>query len=292
MSGFKQCLITNGGYVGITAGESRQLQFKWEPNIQLRHPGEYHLLVQRQPGAPEHALTVIVRLPLGYAARDISPEPISVAEDTITWHTVLDTDKSFALKLEATSAVTPENVSPAPPNVSKISPVTSTQIATASRQIAPAPPAPPGRTPLPMWITIPAIQVSAPVIAVGLEASGIMASPDDAAIVGWYELGPRPGEASNAVLAGHVDWKGEIGVFSKLRDLKIGDTIEIQSAPDVTFKFVVESTELYATTDAPLEEIFGATPESTITLITCGGPYDSIRQEYKDRLVVRARKID
>ncbi len=279
-----------GGYVGITAGERRQLQFKWEPNIQPSHPGEYRLLVQRQPGAPEHALTVIVKPPAGYEAYDISPEPISVTEDTITWHTVLDTDQSFVLKLKATAAVSPV-LSSALPDVPSAPPITATRVATAPHQIAPAPPAPPGRTPLPMWITIPAIQVNAPIISVGLEASGIMASPDDAGIVGWYELGPRPGEASNAILAGHVDWKGEIGVFSRLSDLKIGDVIEIQSAPDVTFRFVVESMETYPTTNAPLADIFGASSKSVITLITCGGPYDSIRQEYKDRLIVRARKV-
>jgi len=284
-----------GGYVGITSGENRQLRFKWEPNVTVSRPGEYRLFVQRQPGAPEHSLTVLARLPEGYSAQAISPLPISVVDNVVTWHAILDEDRTFSLTLVSDTGEVPDV--PALPVEQATNPQTLPLTTTVVEepptfQVAPAPPAAPGRTPLPKRIKIPAINVDAPVIQVGLEPSGIMASPDDAAIVGWYELGPRPGESSNAILAGHVDWKGEIGVFSELDTLKIGDAIEVESAPNVSYKFVVESIEQYSTDNAPLDEIFGGTPQSIITLITCGGIYDAIRQEYNDRIIVRARKVE
>ncbi len=117
-----------------------------------------------------------------------------------------------------------------------------------------------------------------------------MASPGEAGIVGWYQFGPRPGESSNAILAGHVDWNGEVGSFARLHELQPGDTIQVQSSPQTGFDYVVEDVRSYQADSAPVEEILGGTLEPVLTLITCGGPYDPVRQEYRDRLVVRARR--
>jgi LPXTG-site transpeptidase (sortase) family protein len=116
-----------------------------------------------------------------------------------------------------------------------------------------------------------------------------MASPSQADLVGWYELGPRPGEPSNAVVSGHVTWKGQEGVFVRLHELKPGDLIIVQSGPQPGFRYVVERIDTYQADTAPVAEIFGATPGPVLTLITCGGPYDTQRQVYRDRLIVRAR---
>jgi len=147
-----------------------------------------------------------------------------------------------------------------------------------------------GRAQLPLWLNIPAIDVNAPIAAVGLEPSGIMASPTQADLVGWYELGPRPGEPSNAILAGHVDWNGKIGAFNRLDELKPGDIIKVKSGPDISYEYEVESTNSYQVDNAPVAEIFGDTQEPVLTLITCGGDYDTNRQEYEERIVVRARR--
>ncbi len=284
-----------GGYVGLHPGQQRQLQLKWIPYGQPNEPGRYRLLMQRQPGAPEHALNVVVRLPAGYRAIDISPPALSVTEDSVTWHVVLDQDQSFSLRLEddGSGLVTAPVVEPdSPPIVSATSVVSATPAAvqTNPRPVVPAPEPEPYRAPLPAWLSIPSIGVGSPLVSVGLEPSGIMGSPDEADIAGWYELGPRPGEPSNAIIAAHVDWRGEIGVFAQLHKLKPGDTVEIQSGPETSFHYIVESIEIYEANTAPVAEIFGPTfGQSTLTLITCGGPYDYRRQEYRDRVVVRAR---
>jgi LPXTG-site transpeptidase (sortase) family protein len=147
----------------------------------------------------------------------------------------------------------------------------------------------PSRAPLPSRLRIPAIGVDAPITPIALEPSGIMASPTEGHVVGWYELGPRPGEPSNAVLAGHVDWQKQVAVFSRLRDLKSGDVVEVESGLGTRYGYVVETVQSYRADAAPVAEIFGPMPSATLTLITCGGPFDEARREYRDRVVLRAR---
>jgi LPXTG-site transpeptidase (sortase) family protein len=147
------------------------------------------------------------------------------------------------------------------------------------------------RAPLPQRLKIPTIGVDASITPLGLDPSGIMASPTEGHVVGWYELGPRPGEASNAVLAGHVDWAKQMAVFFNLSKLKPGEVIEVQSGQDRHYRYEVEDVRLYTLEDAPLREIFGATPVPTLTLITCGGAFDQDRHEYLERVVVRAHGV-
>lgn len=280
-----------GGYLGMIPGVRHRLQYQWIPNVTLSRPGQYKLLAQRQPGAPDRAFTVVACLPSGFQAADIVPAPIAADAQSVTWHAVLDQDQTFSLTL-VESAV-PAIPDPVPSdNAALTTGVLTAATTTISRTVAPAPVPSPGRGPVPVWLSIPRIGVEAPIMAVGLEPSGIMASPSEAGLVAWYELGPRPGEPSNAVLAGHVDWKGAIGVFARLDELQVGDVIEVQNGPDSGFQFAVESVNRYQAATAPVAEIFGSSPHSMITLITCTGPFDLLRQEYRDRLIIKAAKLD
>jgi LPXTG-site transpeptidase (sortase) family protein len=106
--------------------------------------------------------------------------------------------------------------------------------------------------------------------------------------VGWYELGPRPGERGNAVLVGHNLWEGHAGAFSALGRLKVGDRITVATSPPAHFVYAVERVVTYPTGAAPIGEIFGPSSDPVLTLITCAGRPDA-RGEYPERLVVRAR---
>lgn len=280
-----------GGYSGLIPGVRHRLQYQWIPNVTLSHPGQYKLLAQRQPGAPDRAFTVVAYLPAGFQAVDVVPSPIAVDAQSVTWHTVLNQDQTFSLTL-VESAIPAMSDPVLSNNAGLTTSIPSATTPIISRTVAPAPPPTPGRSPVPIWLSIPSIGVEAPIVAVGLEPSGIMASPPEAGLVVWYELGPRPGESSNAVLAGHVDWKGKVGIFARLDELQIGDVIEVQNGPDSGFQFAVESINQYQASTAPVAEIFGSSPHSIITLITCTGPFDPIRQEYRDRLIVKAVKLN
>lgn len=279
-----------GGYVGVMPGQQQELRFQWVPVGQPSTPGQYRLYVQKQPGAPEHTLKIMAHLPPGYQAADISPTPVVTGDNTITWQTGLDQDRAFSLQLERTG----EPLPPRPTEAAAVAgPTEAPPPRPTPRPVAPAPPPPPGRAPQPVWLSIPAIEVAAPIIPVGIEEpTGIMASPPEADLIAWYKFGPRPGEASNAVLSGHINWMGQRGVFARLHELEPGDLIEVQSGPESGFRYVVDSLEVYPADTAPVTEIFGATADPILTLITCVGPYDEQRQEYRDRLVVRARATE
>ncbi|MDN5749032.1 MAG: hypothetical protein L0H64_11040 [Pseudonocardia sp.] len=64
----------------------------------------------------------------------------------------------------------------------------------------------------PVRLEIPALGVqSGDLVPLGLQPDGSMAVPDAADTVGWCNGAPTPGALGPAVLAAHVDWKGEPG---------------------------------------------------------------------------------
>ena len=53
----------------------------------------------------------------------------------------------------------------------------------------------------------------------GLTADGSVQVPSDIVQVGWFRLGPTPGQLGSAVILGHVDNYTGPGVFFQLRTL-------------------------------------------------------------------------
>ena len=81
--------------------------------------------------------------------------------------------------------------------------------------------------PPPIRISIPRIEVDAPITAMGLDSRSYPEVPTTGGDVAWYTFSAAPGRGSNAVFSGHVDWyywgKPGEGVFYHLRELQIGD---------------------------------------------------------------------
>jgi sortase A len=89
-----------------------------------------------------------------------------------------------------------------------------------------------------------------------------------------------PGQAGNAVLAGHRDT-----YFSGLGDLKVGDLVSFKS-PSATYRYRVESTRIVEPDDA---SVFSASREPTLTLVTCY-PFHYIGTT-PQRYIVTAREV-
>ena len=143
----------------------------------------------------------------------------------------------------------------------------------------------------PRQLIVPAIGVDSPIVAVGLEADGSMEIPG-ASEAGWYKYGPRPGEYDgSSVIAAHVDFNGSKGVFFDLRRLEIGAEITVvddrgeRHSYTVTERFQVDKSSL------PTQELFRIDGPQTLTLITCGGIFDSSERSYVDNIVVRATPV-
>ena len=70
-----------------------------------------------------------------------------------------------------------------------------------------------------------------------------MALPADPAVLGWYRYGPGPGSGrGSVVLAGHLDsLRYGLGPLARLRDMEVGDRIEITRDDGTRRAYLVRS---------------------------------------------------
>jgi LPXTG-site transpeptidase (sortase) family protein len=151
--------------------------------------------------------------------------------------------------------------------------VTSPAVASPAAQ-------PPGR------LIIRSIGVNAPVLPVGVDKNNAMAVTNESYDVGWYKLGPAPGDAGDAVIDGHLDWYDTShAVFFNLKNVRTGDDIEVQRLDGVSHHFKVTGVQSVAY-NASVPGLFDTTGPARLALITCGGQWDFNRREYLQRVIV------
>lgn len=128
----------------------------------------------------------------------------------------------------------------------------------------------------------------APVVPVGVDDAGAMAIPG-AAEVGWYRYGPSPGsDVGSAVLAAHIAYNGQDGVFVRLARAAPGDVVEIDYDDGTVTRHVVNDVSRFAKSELPVERLFAKTGDPVLTLITCGGDFNRSLRSYSDNVVVSA----
>ncbi|MDQ6659367.1 MAG: class F sortase [Chloroflexota bacterium] len=152
----------------------------------------------------------------------------------------------------------------------------------------------------PAQLRIPALHIDAPVIGVGATKTGVMDAPTSKALhspywtsVFWYKPGTAPGQAGNAVIAGHVDRiGGDPAIFWSLNTLTPGEKIAVGTVEGKVLQFEVNKVVRYPA-DAPdqniLNAVFGSTTEHHLNLITCSGVWTS--SGYDERLVVFTTQV-
>jgi sortase (surface protein transpeptidase) len=145
------------------------------------------------------------------------------------------------------------------------------------------------QTPKPVWLTIPAIGVKAPIVDLGLNRNGTLQVPSTTTVVGWYTSSPRPGATGSAVIAGHVDSRSGPGVFFWLRTVRPGERVYVRRADGTLAVFKVTKVQMYAKARFPTAAVYGPVPDAELRLITCGGTFDYARGSYLSNVVVYAR---
>lgn len=169
-----------------------------------------------------------------------------------------------------------------------------------------------GPVEVPLELRIPVLNVSAPVVGVGLTAENVMDAPKGP--IGdpiwhtafWYRGSGIPGESGTAVIAGHVtDVLSNPEIFANLEDLNPGDLIIVHvKNPSQDIRFIVDQIKVYSIQDsskpAVLTKIYGIGPiEGTgpqpapdglshLTLITCAGSFAN--GQFNKRTVVFATR--
>ncbi len=169
----------------------------------------------------------------------------------------------------------PPPPAPAPPPHEHVSPVLEPPVAAASLD-------PEGS---PARVVIPAIDVDADLVRLGLKPDGSMEVPDFG-LAGWYTEGPKPGRPGPSVIVAHVDSRAGPDVFARLGDLAPGDEIDVVYDSGDTVTFFAASHEQIPKGALPVAKIWPMTDERLLTLITCGGDFDHSVRHYRDNLIV------
>ena len=148
----------------------------------------------------------------------------------------------------------------------------------------------------PIALQVDKFAIDAP-IEIGAVVDGVMLDPSGPWVVAWYDQLGKVRERNNVVMAGHVDYY-TVGpaVFWNVRDLVPGDIIRVIDENGEAIEYAVEWTELFdvateLTPEVIQTNIVGDTGQESLTLITCGGPFDPATGQYLERFVVRANQI-
>ncbi|MGW6706181.1 class F sortase [Streptomyces sp. NPDC054956] len=142
-------------------------------------------------------------------------------------------------------------------------------------------------------IRIPSISVDAPVMTVGLDATGWIDAPppQERNLAGWYLNGISPGQQGSAVIVGHVDNAQGPAVFYGLGSVQKGSRIEVARYDGRTAVFEVYGVEVFAKDAFPGARVYGDTGQPELRVITCGGGYSKARG-YDGNVVVFARMVE
>jgi LPXTG-site transpeptidase (sortase) family protein len=140
----------------------------------------------------------------------------------------------------------------------------------------------------PVTVSIPSIGVDSPLMDLGLADDGSLEVPPGAHPAGWYTGAPTPGEKGPAIIAGHVDYSRERGVFHELHRVDPGDEVLVERADGTTAVFVVTRREQYAKNAFPTDTVYGNLDHAGLRLITCGGEFDTTARSHRDNIVVFA----
>ncbi len=143
----------------------------------------------------------------------------------------------------------------------------------------------------PIRLQIPAIGVDSDLIDLGLEPDGTLQVPPTGFPAGWYTGAPTPGELGPAIIAGHVDWGGQPGVFFDLQDLTSGDEITVLRQDGSTARFRVDRVDRFAKDQFPTQQVYADLDHAGLRLITCGGEFDRQTRSYEDNLVAFATLV-
>ncbi|MFI6687060.1 class F sortase [Streptomyces sp. NPDC050485] len=127
----------------------------------------------------------------------------------------------------------------------------------------------------PTRLVIPSAGVDAgPVLRLGVDSAQELEVPpvDRAEQAGWYTGSVTPGEQGVSVLVAHYDTANGPALMHKVKDMKVGDAIEVGRADGSTAVFKIRETQQVDKKDFPTNKVYGTTDRPELRLITCGGP--------------------
>jgi LPXTG-site transpeptidase (sortase) family protein len=145
----------------------------------------------------------------------------------------------------------------------------------------------------PVRVEIPALDVDAPLISLGMAANGSVEVPPlyNHNLAGWYNRTVTPGQDGTSVILGHVDTFTGPSVFFYIKTLRPGDLIKVLRADGRVATFAVDGVQEVSKATFPSSIIYQNTRYPELRLITCGGPFDTTTRQYLDNIVVYSHLV-
>ena len=145
----------------------------------------------------------------------------------------------------------------------------------------------------PRYLSISKLGITnARVLPMAIKDNGELSTPNNIFDVGWYTASGKPGQGGTMVIDGHNGGPHVYGVFKRLPELAVGDTIKIERGDGEIFRYKVVENKQVALDDA--DEYMATAMKSpergkeSLTLITCSGDWSYDRDTYLSRQFVRA----
>ena len=142
----------------------------------------------------------------------------------------------------------------------------------------------------PARLRLPRLGIDAPVVAVTVDADGLLAVPQDSHRLGWWRGGATPGDAQGSiVIDGHVDSAiSGPGALFRLGDSRPGDDVVLTDHRGHSTTYAVVGLRRYAKATLPVADVFARDVEPRLVLVTCGGAFDPASRHYADNVVAYA----
>jgi len=142
----------------------------------------------------------------------------------------------------------------------------------------------------PVRIQVSRLSIDAPIDPLALDSTTNELAPPGYGRAGWYQAGPRPGQAGRAIVEGHrTDPGGGNDIFAALGTAQSGDTIVLTTGGGKKVRFVVRSVESFDTSALPTDRLFGSDGTAQLRVIAPSG--DVSGKSYQQDLVVFADLI-
>lgn len=144
---------------------------------------------------------------------------------------------------------------------------------------------PPGTVQLPQGGT-------ATLVRKELDPTGTLPIPDGVGDATWWGAGLDAPQGAT-VLAGHVNWKGEIGPFNELWNAAPGGTVSVRDEQGTDFTYRVSEIATVTKEELPgrAAELFGQGGEHRLVLVTCGGRFVGGDEGYTENRIVIAEPL-
>jgi sortase (surface protein transpeptidase) len=141
----------------------------------------------------------------------------------------------------------------------------------------------------PAAMRIPKIGMDAPIVPVGVEDDGTMSSPRNAVDIGWWS-GRKAGQG-NVLFDAHVNWNGRLGSFYRLHELVPGDEVVVMNDGKESLTYRVVWVKNFAAGIDATDLLGDGGGKQMVTLITCGGAFDTSIGHHIERVVARAELV-